>query len=325
MFSQLAEVKMTEEKSEEIWSYLERNSLNSDLSAPHRKRRFNRFGPIGAVSVALLLFIGGLSTARHRFPQLGHTSASSTTSSSSATTASASASGSASEQASQVANQPTLLPFEVVTANWRLVVFRTLLLQGSYYDVQLYYAGKKPISLSKLNISWNGIRTQPGTASPIQPGTLVSGFIAVPFKNGFADISPFKVSWAQDGHNYSETLTLSSGAKHDLQVKNYHEYFGQDAKWSVSYAYETLVGPGLQNPYGQLVFKYNGKKIGQELFYTIESGAGTQQLKYMNPQGNVIRLNVDPTEKGYDTTESQVKVTIQWDGGKDTLFLAKRK
>ncbi|QSO53613.1 hypothetical protein JZ785_07145 [Alicyclobacillus curvatus] len=216
-------------------------------------------------------------------------------------------------------------PAELVMPNWRLVIYPSLLKQGPYYEIQIFYEGQKPIPATPVTLSWAGIRASTAATS-IQPGSLVSGLSVESFSQGFAKTPPLTLSWKEGGQSRTQKFVLSE-AKPDLQVQNFHEYQGHDSKWSVTYEYETIVGSGFRHPYGILEVKYDGKQMGESVSFTLDSNAGTQHMSSSssNPARDLIRLNVDPTQKGYDITSSNASITIQSSSGTDTVMLIQKK
>ncbi|WAH37839.1 hypothetical protein [Alicyclobacillus dauci] len=300
-----AEIEL--EKSEEIWKQIEESiSSSSNSSSFLNKWRSIRWKTVG-VACAALFIVGGIFVDRPSIMvNLPPNSTNATET-----------------------KLPLSGPVEVVSLNWRLVIAKSLLKAGPYYDIGIYYNGKKPILANQLTFSWEGSRTSTGQGETLQPGEFVSGFFMSPIQNGLAHVPPLKVSWVEgspwvNGKDHSETLVLAN-AKPDLSVQNYHEYAGHGRKWTVTYAYETIVGKDFNQSRGNIVLQYSGKQIGNSVTYTISSNAGTQHMKYVNPQGNSIRLDVDPTQKGFNINSPSASVTIQWQGGTDKVTLTKVK
>lgn len=209
-------------------------------------------------------------------------------------------------------------PAEVITPNWRIVIVKSLLKTGPYYDIQVFSAGKSVIQRGGLVIEWAGDKMS-GEGASIQPGGLVGSVVVGGyFPKGFSNLPPIKISWIVNGQSESETISLAD-AKPDLEIRDYHEYQGGNQNWIMSYAYETIVGENFDEPYGELVLKFEGKNVGDQVKWTIQSTSGTATMVYHNPQGNEIRMYVDPTQKGYGIHDRQAKVSIEWTGGRDTF------
>ncbi|GMA65723.1 hypothetical protein [Alicyclobacillus fastidiosus] len=273
-YKELSKVELPPEKSGEVWAKIAQNASNNLTKSPSRNPRFRHLGALGAACVALLVAAVGVYSSRDLLHHRTQTSTS------------------AHGQGLQF-NQPV----ELVSDNWRLVIYKSLAKQGPYYDMQLFYAGVKPILPTLLSVSWGGSQTGAAESNPIQPGAEVRGFSMVYLPNGFANATPLKVSWNVNGHSYSEQFVLAD-AKTDLHVEGYHEYVGHDRQWNVTYAYETIVGNGFSYPTGTLLLNYTGGQIGNTVSITLNSHAASQPMTYTNPSGNSIRINVDPTKRG---------------------------
>lgn len=207
-------------------------------------------------------------------------------------------------------------PAEVATQNWRVVIVKSLLKTGPYYDVQVFYAGKTSFPKHGLVFDWGNYQTR-GAGAPLQTGDRVTGLEGGYYPQGF-NLAPLKIGWVENGQSKSETIPLTD-AKPDMEIENYHEYQGGNQNWSMSYAYETIVGENFHEPYGELVLKSKGKQFGNNVQYTIQSSSGAATMTYSNPPSDEIRMSVDPVQKGLGIHDPKAKVTIQSTDGTDTF------
>jgi|GEM_PF-4777061 len=201
-------------------------------------------------------------------------------------------------------------PLEVVSAHFRVVIMRSLLEQGPYYNILVYYTGSTPCA--GLTTTW-GESTSGDNSKPVKPGAEVASFDDIPFPHGFADTSPIQVRWTEQGKQYTETVRLSD-AKTSLKVENHYIYSGQDAQWSVSYEKETIAGTGFSHSYAVFVITRKGKAIGS-VDCVVNSPSGTEDFSLQSSNTKTMRVGVNPSQPAYDITGKHAEMTIYWDSG----------
>lgn len=277
------------------------------VSSVHKRRPnlLRRLRPIRAACAVVLIVFGGLF-ALHKLTS--HIGANPT-------------------QTNLVDTTGTLIqnatPFSISAGDWKLVIYKSLERPGPYYDMAVFYVGKKPIYVASSTNSWGGSTSSGGNMTPLEMGDSlgeVADVIRLP--RDLAEEPPYKLSWTSSTGQVYKQMFYFSQAKRNMQDVDFHQYMGHNSHWTARYAYETLKGGGISYPFGEVALSYHGRSMPKNMTITFYAPTGDMQWDESGDfANNQILIGVDQSQTGYAATSRKATLTIMSQTTTDTIPL----